>query len=118
MTPGIAARGDKALLLVLLRNLLGNAWKFTEKTENARIEFALNQTPSGAVYCVRDNGAGFDMVHSDRLFATFERLHSQDDFPGTGIGLTTVQRIVRRHGGRIWADAAVGQGAAFYFTLG
>jgi light-regulated signal transduction histidine kinase (bacteriophytochrome) len=112
---GLVTIGDEGLLRVALENLLGNAWKFTGKKRRARIEFGCAENPP--VYFVRDNGAGFDMADADRLFSAFQRLHAVSDFPGTGIGLATVQRIISRHGGRVWAEAAVGQGATFYFTL-
>lgn len=112
---GIVTIGDAGLLRVALENLLGNAWKFTSKQPRARIEFACADPPS--TYFVRDNGAGFDMAMADKLFSAFQRLHTTSEFPGTGIGLATVQRIIHRHGGRIWAESAVGQGATFYFTL-
>jgi two-component system NtrC family sensor kinase len=108
---------DGRLMKVALENLLGNALKFTAKTATARIEFGTEQRDGGTVYFVRDNGAGFDMKYADKLFSPFKRLHGNDDFPGTGIGLATVHRIVDRHGGRIWADSAVGEGATFYFTI-
>lgn len=111
---GVMADGDAALLRALLENLLGNAWKFTGKKEPAQIVFGVE---GRSVYYVRDNGAGFDMAYAEKLFAPFQRLHAQRDFSGTGIGLATVQRIVRRHGGRIWAEGAVGRGATFRFTL-
>lgn len=116
--PGLFAVGDPALLRVVMENLVGNAWKFTGKTMDARIELGAS-TDAGhrTVYFVRDNGAGFDMAYSDKLFGAFQRLHGMDEFPGTGVGLASVQRIVTRHGGRVWADAAVGKGATFYFTL-
>ena len=111
-------QGDERLLEIALRNLLGNAWKFTSKRDHARIEFGVTQQDGATVYFVRDNGAGFDMAYADKLFAPFQRLHSAAEFPGTGIGLVTVRRILQRHDGRIWAEAAVDQGAAFYFTFG
>ena len=110
-------RGDRLLLEVVLENLLGNAWKFTRKKEGAHIEVGVDATKTPPVYFVRDDGAGFDMAYADKLFGVFQRLHGQDAFPGTGIGLATVQRIVRRHGGRIWAEGQVDRGATFYFTL-
>ena len=114
----VPASCDVRLMRIALANLLGNAWKFTGKREGARVEFSVTRTRgSEPVYRVQDNGAGFDMAHAAKLFAPFERLHTVGDFPGTGIGLATVQRIVERHGGRLWAEAAVDQGAAFYFTL-
>ncbi len=118
IAPGLVARGDPRLVRVALENLIGNAWKFTSKAPEARIEFGQAGTEAGRpIYFVRDNGAGFDMAYADKLFGPFQRLHAVTEFPGTGIGLATVQRIVRRHGGRAWAEAAVGQGATFYFTL-
>ncbi len=116
---GLIAVGDERLLRVLLINLLGNAWKFTGKTANAKIEFGAMQNFNGAMeFFVRDNGAGFDMNDAGKLFGPFQRLHLLSEYPGTGIGLATVQRIVVRHGGRVWAEGQVGQGATFYFTLG
>jgi light-regulated signal transduction histidine kinase (bacteriophytochrome) len=112
----LMARGDPRLLAVALENLLSNAWKFTSKRPVAHLEVGLQ--PGKNVYFVHDDGAGFDMRYSDRLFGAFQRLHTVQEFEGTGIGLATVQRIVRRHGGRIWAEAGVDQGATFYFTLG
>jgi len=113
----VVGTGDARLLRVVLENLLGNAWKFTSKQDHARIEFGVKQEAEGSVYFLRDDGVGFDMAYADKLFGTFQRLHSLKEFEGTGVGLATVQRIIQRHGGRIWADAAVGQGATFYFTL-
>jgi light-regulated signal transduction histidine kinase (bacteriophytochrome) len=115
---GLTARGDPRLLRVLLENLLGNAWKFTSRREAARVE--LGRMPAGEppAFFVRDNGAGFDMAFSQRLFGAFQRLHDQAEYPGTGMGLATVQRIVTRHGGRVWAEGEVDAGATFYFTLG
>jgi light-regulated signal transduction histidine kinase (bacteriophytochrome) len=118
----IMAWGDASLLKVALENLLGNAWKFTAREGAARIEFGadrkLGQGLQSPVYYVRDNGAGFDQTYEDKLFGAFQRLHGQDEFEGTGIGLATVARIVHRHGGRVWAEGTVGEGATFYFTLG
>ncbi len=132
--PGLIVRGDSRLLHVVLENLLNNAWKFTVKQPLASIEFGLqspatappevpsrgdNPAASGGqpTYFVRDNGVGFDMAYVDKLFSSFQRLHSVSEFPGNGIGLATVQRIVHRHGGRVWAEGVVDQGATFYFTL-
>jgi PAS domain S-box-containing protein len=115
---GLAVRGDAILLRMALDNLLGNAWKFTGRLEEARIEFTAAADPAGElVYCVADNGAGFDMEYAGKLFHSFQRLHTQGEFPGTGIGLANVQRIVARHGGRIRAEAEEGAGARFMFTL-
>ena len=108
---------DRRLARVLVENLISNAWKFTSRTARARIEVGVTDHDGAAVYFVRDNGAGFDMAHSTNLFGPFQRLHTVGEFPGTGVGLSTVQRVVLRHGGRIWAEAAVDRGAAFYFTL-
>jgi light-regulated signal transduction histidine kinase (bacteriophytochrome) len=116
--PGIIVNGDGQLLKIALENLLENAWKFTGKQPESRIEFGLTQVAGEPTYFVRDNGAGFDMTYADRLFGPFQRLHPQTEYPGNGIGLATVQRIVHRHGGRVWAEGLVGQGATFYFTLG
>ena len=113
----ITARADTRLIRIVLENLISNAWKFSAKAAPAVIEVGTRVDGAETVYFVRDNGAGFDMKYSDRLFAPFHRLHADKDFSGTGIGLATVQRIVHRHGGRIWAEAEVGKGASFYFTL-
>jgi signal transduction histidine kinase len=113
----LIVQGDPTLLRVVLENLLGNAWKYSARSDPARIELSATQDAGRWVYRVRDNGAGFDMRFADRLFGVFQRLHSANDFPGTGVGLATVQRIVRRHGGQIWAESKVGSGASFYFTL-
>jgi two-component system, sensor histidine kinase and response regulator len=118
LRPGVMVTGDGQLLRIAMENLLGNAWKFTGKEPRARIEFGMTQAGGEATYFVRDNGAGFDMAYADRLFGPFQRLHPQSDFPGNGIGLATVQRIIHRHGGRVWAEGLVGQGATFYFTMG
>jgi len=115
--PGAVAQGDARLMGVLLDNLLRNAWKFTAKRSAALIEFGWRAEDRGTVFHVRDNGAGFDENQRSKLFRPFSRLHSNTDFEGTGIGLTTVQRVVQRHGGEIWAKGAVGLGATFYFTL-
>ncbi len=114
---GLETVGDGRLLRVVLENLLGNAWKYTSKRASARIEFAKRRVNGEQAYFVADDGAGFDPAYAGRLFGAFQRLHGADEFPGTGIGLATVQRIVRRHGGRVWAEGAVGKGATFYFTL-
>jgi signal transduction histidine kinase len=115
--PETRANGDAALLRALLENLLGNAWKFTGGRPSARIEFGALQKNGATVYYVRDDGAGFNMAYADKLFAPFQRLHAGHEFPGTGIGLATVQRIVHRHRGRVWAEAVVTEGATFFFTL-
>ena len=114
---GVTAEGDPSILDVAIRNLIGNAWKFSEKRPDAKIEFGETELEGKTVYYVRDNGAGFDKEFGDKLFTPFQRLHSEDEFPGLGIGLTTVQRIIHRHGGRIWAESEVNKGATFYFTL-
>ena len=118
ITPNITANVDPRLMKVVLENLLNNAWKFTSKQEFAHIEFGVKDDPAdGRAYFVRDNGAGFDMTYVNKLFGAFQRLHTNSEFPGIGIGLAIVQRIVNRHGGRVWAEGEVNQGAAFYFTL-
>lgn len=113
----LLVQGDKRLLNIALTNLLSNAWKFTGERAQAEISFTAQRQGQETVYCVRDNGAGFDMEYAGKLFGAFQRLHDASEFPGTGIGLATVQRVIRKHGGRIWAEAAVDQGAAFFFTL-
>ncbi len=115
--PDLAAEGDPRLIGAVLDNLLGNAWKFTSKRDSARIEVGQRIEDSRPVFFVRDNGAGFDQAFAGKLFGAFQRLHGATEFEGTGIGLATVERIVRRHGGRVWAEGTVGQGATFYFTL-
>ena len=114
---GMTAQGDANLLAVVVENLLGNAWKFTSKRPSARIEIGVTAKDGRPAYFVRDDGAGFDMGHATKLFGAFQRLHADSDFPGTGIGLATVHRIVRKHGGQIWAESEVGRGATFFFTL-
>ena len=117
ITPDVAVRADRGLLRVVLQNLMGNAWKFTGKRSDARIEVGVVAADGERAYYVRDNGAGFDMAYASKLFGAFQRLHRVTEFPGTGVGLATVQRIIHRHGGRVWAESAVGRGATFYFTL-
>jgi len=117
LTPNLKARGDPGLLQAVLENLLNNAWKFTSKREQAEIEFGSKSEKDETVYFIRDNGAGFDMTYAGKLFGAFQRLHAMTEYSGTGIGLATVQRIINRHGGRIWAEGAVDQGATFFFTL-
>jgi PAS domain S-box-containing protein len=119
ITEGIVASGNPAMLRVVMENLLGNAWKFTSLLEVAHIEFGfIELADKPNTYFVRDNGAGFDMQYAGKLFGAFQRLHLESEFPGTGIGLASVQRIIHRHGGRIWAESTVGQGAMFCFELG
>ena len=116
--PGISATGDVGLLRIALENLLGNAWKYTSKAKNARIGFGVEQQGGRPTFFVSDNGVGFDMASAGKLFSPFCRLHAASEFAGTGIGLSTVKRIMARHGGSIWAESVVGQGATFFFTLG
>jgi PAS domain S-box-containing protein len=118
VTPGLCAEGDPRLLRIVFDNLLGNAWKFTSKQERAVIEVSAMSHDGTKAYFVRDNGVGFDMAYAVKLFGAFQRLHGITEYPGTGIGLATVQRIVVRHGGRVWAEGLLGQGATVYFTLG
>lgn len=115
--PGIQTRGDRALLGVLLDNLIGNAWKYTSKKDHAFIEMGVLEQDNALVYFVKDNGAGFNMRYSNKLFGIFQRLHKADEFEGTGIGLATVERIVHRHNGRVWAESEVDKGATFFFTF-
>jgi len=114
---GLRTHGDPTLLRIVLENLLGNAWKYSAKKPNAQIWLEHGLHDGQQVYTVRDNGAGFDMRFADRLFGVFQRLHSANDFPGTGVGLASVRRIVSRHGGEIWAESAVERGSSFHFTL-
>ena len=114
---GLLVEGDRSLLRVVLENLLRNAWKFTGKQARARIEFGVLEHEDMRAYFVRDDGAGFDVAYADKLFGAFQRLHGSSEYEGTGIGLATVQRIIHRHGGRVWAEGQVGHGATFYFTL-
>lgn len=117
LTPDLRVWGDVALMQVVITNLVQNAWKFTSRHPHAQITFGFTHQGDKTVYFLRDDGAGFDMAYANQLFGVFQRLHNTDEFPGTGIGLATVQRIIHRHGGQIWAEAAVEQGATFYFTL-
>jgi signal transduction histidine kinase len=117
IAPDLVAQGDPALLRSVLRNLLSNSWKFTAKSPEARVEFGRVEQAGKPAYFVSDNGAGFDKESAEALFLPFRRLHDATEFPGTGIGLATVQQIIRRHGGSVWAEGAPGKGATFYFTL-
>ncbi|NOU47508.1 MAG: response regulator, partial [Bacteroidales bacterium] len=114
---GIKANGDSRLMRIVLENLIGNAWKFTSKHPTARIEFGELHENDQQVFFIRDDGAGFDMNYAQKLFGAFQRLHTEREFPGTGIGLATVQRVIRRHGGKVWAESEIEKGATFYFTL-
>jgi light-regulated signal transduction histidine kinase (bacteriophytochrome) len=118
ITPDVKAFADQLLLRVVMENLFGNAWKFTNRRSDGSIEFGSKEQDGKTVYFVRDNGAGFDMANSNKLYLPFHRLHKASEFPGIGIGLATVERIIHRHNGRIWAQSAIGEGASFYFTLG
>jgi PAS domain S-box-containing protein len=117
IAPGLIVNGDAELLRAMLENLLGNAWKFTSKHETAKIELGVTEFDDKLSYFVRDDGVGFDMAYASKLFHAFQSLHSQTEFPGTGIGLATVKRIINRHGGSIWAESEAGKGATFYFNL-
>jgi light-regulated signal transduction histidine kinase (bacteriophytochrome) len=114
---GLSVRGDPYLLRIALTNLMDNAWKFTGKEAEPRIEFGAAVEDGVTLYFIRDNGVGFDMAYADKLFGAFQRLHTLQEFPGTGIGLATVKRIINRHDGHIWAEGEIGNGATFYFTL-
>ena len=113
----LIVNGDRQLLRIALENLIGNAWKFTSKKDNAHIEIAVQNDSGESVYFIRDNGAGFDIESADKLFGAFQLLHSSNEYPGTGIRLATVQRIIHRHSGRIWAESTEGVGTTFYFTI-
>ncbi len=117
IAPGLEAQGDSRLLRVVLDNLLRNGWKYSARRPKPRVEFTAVDQNGDRVFVIRDNGAGFDMRYADKLFGVFQRLHSASEFEGTGVGLATVRRIVNRHGGRIWAEGVVDEGATFYFTL-
>ncbi|MGY5865374.1 MAG: PAS domain S-box protein [Candidatus Thorarchaeota archaeon] len=117
ISESIPARCDRRLMKLVVQNLMDNAWKFTSKTTDARIEFGKTEIDGESVFFVKDNGAGFNMEYSDKLFAPFQRLHPSDEFEGSGIGLATVQRIISRHGGRVWAESETGEGSTFYFTI-
>ncbi|MGB3634183.1 MAG: ATP-binding protein, partial [Rubrobacteraceae bacterium] len=114
---GLTAEADPNLMRIVMQNLFENAWKFTGPVKNPKIEFGGRQSDGVSVFFIRDNGVGFDASHVGRLFDTFQRLHAHDEFEGTGIGLATVQRIIHRHGGEVWAQGNTGQGATFYFSL-
>jgi signal transduction histidine kinase len=117
VAPGLEVNADPRLLRIALENLLSNAWKYTARASHASVSVGVQAGESGPVYFVRDNGVGFDIKYADKLFIPFQRLHPESEFPGSGIGLVTVQRIIARHGGRVWADAKPNEGATFYFTL-
>jgi light-regulated signal transduction histidine kinase (bacteriophytochrome) len=118
IAPGMNVTGDARLLRIALENLLDNAWKYTARATPARVSVGVRQEAEGQVYFVGDNGVGFDMAYAAKLFVPFQRLHADAEFPGSGIGLVTVQRIIARHGGRVWGAARPGEGATFSFTLG
>jgi light-regulated signal transduction histidine kinase (bacteriophytochrome) len=117
ITAGLRCEADPRLLRIALENLIGNAWKFTRKVARARIEIGAVLHEGVQQYFIRDNGAGFNSEYAQDMFAPFRRLHTANEFPGTGVGLSIVQRVIRRHGGSVWADGAVGRGATFYFTI-
>ena len=118
IAPGVVASGDAHLLRIALENIVGNAWKYTSTRPTARIEFGVRERDGTREYFVRDDGVGFDMADADRLFVPFSRLPSASGFEGSGVGLATAQRVIHRHGGRIWAESAPERGATFFFTLG
>ena len=115
--PDIAMTGDASLVRILMENLLSNAWKYSQKSKYPRIEFGIDIQKNKTVFYVKDNGVGFDMQYAHKLFTPFQRLHSKREFEGTGVGLSTVKRIVDRHGGRVWAKSSIGKGTTLYFTL-
>jgi light-regulated signal transduction histidine kinase (bacteriophytochrome) len=115
--PGAAFLSDRKMLSLLLENLISNAVKYTSKVQHPKIEIGVEENESGIVFFIKDNGAGFDMEYSDKLFAVFQRLHTTREFEGNGVGLAIAQRIIIRHGGRIWANAKINEGASFFFTL-
>jgi light-regulated signal transduction histidine kinase (bacteriophytochrome) len=118
LAPALETKGDPQLLRIVLCNLLHNAWKYTSKRSQPRIEFGIiTDNASQPTYFIKDNGAGFDQTYVDKLFTAFQRLHAQAEFPGTGIGLATVQRIIYRHGGKVWAEGECDRGATIYFSL-
>jgi light-regulated signal transduction histidine kinase (bacteriophytochrome) len=117
IAPDCVAHGDADLLRIVLENVLGNAWKYTGKKTSARIEFGRQAAADGPAYFVRDDGCGFDMKYVRNLFGTFQRLHDASQYPGTGVGLASVQRVIHRHGGRVWIEGKVDEGATLYFTL-
>jgi light-regulated signal transduction histidine kinase (bacteriophytochrome) len=117
VAPGAHAIADEGLIQVVLENLIGNAWKYSSKRFPAKIEFGFREAADEVIFFVQDNGVGFNSNYADRLFRPFQRLHSHVDFPGTGVGLATVQRIVARHGGKVWAEGTIDQGAKFSFSL-
>jgi len=117
ITPDLMVECDPHLMHIVLENLLSNAWKFTSKRDRTTIEFGQQNKARERTFYVRDNGAGFNMDYADKLFGVFQRLHGASEFPGTGVGLATVQRIITMHGGHIWAESEEGKGATFYFTL-
>ena len=115
--PGLTVTGDNGLLEIALNNLFDNSFKFTAKKEKGIIEFGLDKMKTGKVFYIRDNGAGFNMAYADKLFGAFQRMHSQNEFPGTGIGLATVLRVFNRLEGNIWAESEVGKGTTFFFSM-